>query len=754
MFRGFKSSRKPILETNTILALNMFFFDKRVTLLYFTKDYFKILRVNGEVILDYYCFSKDINFQINCLVPIDGIWTLRPRIILGFNDGDIVKVSSIFSTKMEPIDLLKGRNVNLSYFPDFNREKVINQNEKYLLVWDLNKNSIVLTKEIKDSKNMLFIDRDSRNKNYSCLVYNENTSICSSNLIYRNKEWKLRNGKRISSEFVSSNLEEITFMCRLEEYHCTHMDRILTGFSNGYIALFKFNSSAIIKKFKAHNKKINDIIHLKEYDVNYFASCSDNFTIKIWDFSTLSLYKELKGHFDGIIYLKYLKHLHYHYIASSSLDSFTIIWNFVKGEKLANLDNLSSITHNLYFCEYWPTTIVNATKENKLFFWSENINRLDTSDQSITFKELKYFGKKEKDSYLDLKECRKNLLEKVVFKQEILKEIDIFDKLKEINNSFFQNQKKEKLEKIFSKNYEEKMKLETEKYIKCIKGESGYKIEYETNINSLVNNPNLNPENIRDDKQYMNFAFKLLNINTSIDSYGQFLKEIQLLQIKDPNYFSNMKIFDSIKTNLFPRNSIVKQFKPLKEIRNLNNFLKYVETTNIERVHIFIDYVLTIEKMYYIDKIFFPVKKDNIFFNKKTRKLKIISYHVPYDSKYDWSVKFKSLDFWKEKEEFLKTTFINYRKFCFQNCNLKVIMDEKGFNFEGEKNDKQFFWKNKHIFIFKLISNYLRLFIKSSKKAKIFDYKNKKNILNKQFRSIEKVKNYLIYFYSNNLKQK
>ena len=623
-------------------------------------------------------------------------------------------------------------------------------NEKYLSVWDLNKNNIILTSECKDSNNMLFMNRDNRNKNYSSIVYNDNTVIMSSDIIYKKNNWKFRNGKNISSRFVCSKLEEITFMCHLEEYHCNHKDRILTGFSNGLIALFKFNSSSIIKKFKAHNSKINDIIHLKEYNVNYFASCSDEFTIKIWDFSTVSPINELHGHYKGIINLKYLKHLNYRYIASSSLDSFTIIWNFVKGEKLANLDNNSSITYSLYFFEYWPSTIINATKENKLFFWSEKAETLNTSGQSLTFKELKYFGNNNEN--LDLKKCRENFLEKVEFKEEISKKITFIDELEEeIDYKLLKGQ--------INSEHDIMVKNEIEKFINTIKEENQHKIEFETNIKSLMNNPNFKPENIKDDKQYINFVFKLLNINTSIDSSTQFIRDMKNLLEIDPNYFSKIKILDSVKTNLFPRKSIdnkndFKQFKHVEDIVNINNFLKYQESTNIEKVLIFIDYVLTIQKMYYIDKLFFEVKLDNIFYNKKLRKLKVITYYIPYPKQYDWSNKFKSMQSWKEKEEYLKTTFINFKKFCFNDENLKVTVNEKGYNFEGEKNDNQFFWKNKNIFIFKLISNYLRKFIKLSKKAKIFQYKNKKNILSKQFRSIEKVKNYLIYFSSNNLKQK
>ena len=75
------------------------------------------------------------------------------------------------------------------------------------------------------------------------LFYSKNIAILSSNICYENKEWKIKDGKNISTKFISPEIEEITFMCRIEDYHCTHKDRILTGFSNGYISLFKFNSS-------------------------------------------------------------------------------------------------------------------------------------------------------------------------------------------------------------------------------------------------------------------------------------------------------------------------------------------------------------------------------------------------------------------------------------------------------------------------------------------------------------------------------
>ena len=658
-----------------------------------------------------------------------------------------MKVSSIYSSKLNHIDLLKGSNVNLSYFPDLNREKVINQNEKYLLVWDIDKSKIVISQETKNSKNLIFIDRDNRNKNFSSLLYNQHSAILSSNITYKNKEWKMREGKKITSEFESQEIETITFMCRLEEYHCTHNDRILTGYSNGYIALFKFNSSALIKKFKAHNMKINDILHLKENNVNHFASCSDDFTIKIWDFSTISLINILKGHFQRIINLKYLKFVNYHYIASSSSDSNTIIWNYITGEALIKLDNESSVTHTLYLYDYKPAVIVNATKDNKLFFWRGNENRTDHRTSSYSFKELKYFGKINQDN--NINHNRQIFLEKVKLNQIIIKEKEVLEELIERNQNFFEINKKQ-LEEKLDKNVLAFGKKEVNKFIKNIKGESKYKIESETSISSLASN-NLIPENIKEEKQYINFIFKLININDSVDSYNQIVSEIKKYTKIDPYYFFNMKIFDPIKTTLFP---VKDNFKLIKNIKNINYCFKYRDSTSIERVQIFIDYILSLEKIYYSDKIFFEVKKENIFYDLKSKKLKIISYYVPYETSFDWSVKFRTLNFWKEKEEYLKTTIINFRKFCFNNCNLTINMDEQAFSFEGQNNEKQFFWKNRNIFILKLISNYLRKFIKSTKKAKIFGFLNKRNILNKQFRSIEKVKNYFIYFYSKNLKEK
>ena len=88
---------------------------------------------------------------------------------------------------------------------------------------------------------------------------------------------------------------------------------------------------------------------------------------------------------------------------------------------------------------------------------------------------------------------------------------------------------------------------EIDKYVNNIKGENKYKIETEKKFQRFIDNINITPVKIRYEKQYINFIFKLWNINNSVDSYSQIIKEIKNLS-KEDDYFNSMKIFDNIKT--------------------------------------------------------------------------------------------------------------------------------------------------------------------------------------------------------------
>jgi len=728
------------------------------------------MRTHGEPILEFYHFSNLLESKINCLATVDGIWNLRPRIVIGFNDGEIMKVSSLYTSKLEHINLVKKSNVSLTYFPDFNREKIINQNNKYLIIWDLNKESIILTKETNQSNNLTFIDRNDRNKYYSSFIYNKSKHIISSNIHYKNKEWKLKDGKKLrASDYILDDVEEITFMTKLEEYSSTLRDRLILGFSNGHVAIYKFNSGVCINKIKAHKKKINDIVHLNEYNCNYFATCSDNFTVKIWDFSNNTLVNELKGHYNKVIKLHYLKYMNPQYIASCSSDSLTIIWNFVKKEKLYKMKNESGITKSIYLFDYMPATIINSDNSNSISIWKYNLQNLDSSASSVSFNELKYFG----NPKLEEKLKQNNFGETVNDKNNNINKEDKFDEyVKKIRDDLtdhgkfheFDDSDKKKFEKLaddYIKQFKRLEKNKKEKEISFKHYKNSLFLDNQSNSN-LNNNDNQNITkddfiyNIGQHKEYANFIFKLINLNTSINSYHQIISVIKNISENEKTINSNgqsflksIKIFDNCKTSMFP---VKENFKILQNLVNSNHYVNYLNITNIDKIYTFMDFILTVEKMYYEDNFFFKFEKENIFIDMKTKNIKILSFYPHFEKNFDWDFKFNNLNSNYTKEEFMKCFFLDFKKFYLDNGNMKIEMEEDKFSFEEENTVKEYLWKNKHTFIFKVIKKYIINFIKSCKKSNIFGYKNNYNHLIKQLPSIEKVKNLLIYFFSNSSK--
>jgi hypothetical protein len=274
-------------------------------------------------------------------------------------------------------------------------------------------------------------------------------------------------------------------------------------------------------------------------------------------------------------------------------------------------------------------------------------------------------------------------------------------------------------------------------------------------------NPELTKEKIENEKEYANFIYRLININTSVDSYSQLVNLIENLSKNKTFFFKSFRIFDNCKSSHFPfsrEDSLerlnIPNFKILQNIVNANHYFKYLKCSSIDRVYIFMDFILTVEKMYYQEERFFKLDKENIFIDLKTKNVKIISFYQYFEKNFDWNNKFRNMNNSKIKEEFLKNFFMDFKKICLNNCNLVIKMDVNGFSFEGENCVKKNFWKNKHIFLFDMVKKYLHDFLKSAKKSNIFGFENMSNNRQKHISTLEKVKNFLIYLFSNSRKDR
>ncbi len=339
--------------------------------------------------------------------------------------------------------------------------------------------------------------------------------------------------------------------------------------------------------------------------------------------------------------------------------------------------------------------------------------------------------------------------------RKCLDSIDIEDKYDDIKNKI-KKIFKEKKELVINDN-----ESRIDNFINSLMEDKKFKKEKDEIFHLYKDNIELTKEKIENEKEYSNFIYRLININNSVDSYSQLVNLIEKLSKKNAFFFKSIRIFDNCQASLFPFSKENNQgilnktnYKILQNLVNINHYFKYLKSSTIDRVYIFMDFILAVEKMYYQEEKFFKLEKENIFLDLKTKNVKIISFYQHFEKNFDWNNKFSSMSNSKIKEEFLKNFFMDFRKICLNNGNLVIKMDENGFSYEGENHIKKNFWKNKHIFLFDMVKKYLHDFLKSAKKSNIFGFENMSNNRQKHISTLEKVKNFLIYLFSNSRKDR
>ena len=233
----------------------------------------------------------------------------------------------------------------------------------------------------------------------------------------------------------------------------------------------------------------------------------------------------------------------------------------------------------------------------------------------------------------------------------------------------------------------------------------------------------------------------------------QIMKELksQIEKNDQQEYFSAIKMIDSVKTIplCFPKNQTFNQ------ITNIKNFCIFFENNDIsalERIYFFIEGVMAIERMFYQNQKWFAIKKENLFLDLKTNRIKIITFFSPYEKNYDWAIFFKGIKDIKEKESYLKTFFNFLKRYCLDNEILKIKLNEKGFIVDSIIENSMMLWKNKHVFIFSLIKNYCKQFLQVHN-LKVFRNYIKKKLTNpKIIRVAERIRNMIIYFFCKSFK--
>ena len=165
-------------------------------------------------------------------------------------------------------------------------------------------------------------------------------------------------------------------LCLLEFENNT----ILCGTSDNLINLYEINSMnyELIHRFIGHTLWVNCLAKINN---NYFASASNDTTIKIWDYYNKKCIKTLEGHDDCILSLILLKENDY--LCSGAADLTIRIWDWEKNKCL----------HILKGHEKWVKCvleldngiIISGSDDKTIKIWKEynNIKTIEEHENSI-----------------------------------------------------------------------------------------------------------------------------------------------------------------------------------------------------------------------------------------------------------------------------------------------------------------------------------------------------------------------------------
>ena len=146
-------------------------------------------------------------------------------------------------------------------------------------------------------------------------------------------------------------------------------NKILCGTSDNVVNLYEINSMnyEFIYRFIGHTLWVNCLTKINN---NYFASASNDTTIKIWDYFNKKCIKTLEGHDDCILSIVLLKEKNY--LCSGAADLNIRIWNWEKNKCLYILKGHEKWVKCIL--ELDNGIIISGSDDKTIKIWKDYIN--------------------------------------------------------------------------------------------------------------------------------------------------------------------------------------------------------------------------------------------------------------------------------------------------------------------------------------------------------------------------------------------
>ena len=271
----------------------------------------------------------------------------------------------------------KNQNFKDSYFKNSNLNELFNKESHLEISENYNLNDIddnLFKSKMKKKYNQSRLhpineDKEENTIKFECkktiggnneqilsLIQLESGDIAIGSADNRILIWNISNSSLINE--VQDN-GKVTCLLEFEK------NNLLSGNNMNEIYLWDIDSNRnkCISKFSGHQKCINSLV---KCNYNYFASASDDGTIKIWNYEQKKEYREILAHKGPVLCIILLKSGN---LCSGSEDKSIKIWNWNEGICIQSIDTEQNSIRSLYELE--DETLLSGSNENVIQIWKD-----------------------------------------------------------------------------------------------------------------------------------------------------------------------------------------------------------------------------------------------------------------------------------------------------------------------------------------------------------------------------------------------